>query len=47
MELMKWQVNGDFVLDSGVCCSRLSVGGSNISSNTVALRKLRRPTWRT
>ena len=34
MELMKSQVKGHFVLGSGVDCNPLSVGASNISSNT-------------
>ena len=38
MELMKYQVKGQFVLGSGVGCSLLSVLGSNISSNAVAAR---------
>ena len=46
-EIMKWQVISDFVLGSGVGCSPLSVGGSNISSNTVTVRKPGGPTWRT
>ena len=35
MELMKYQVDGHFVLDGVVGCSPVSVGASNISSNTL------------
>ena len=35
MELMKYQVDGHFVLGGGVGCSPVSVGASNISSNTL------------
>ena len=34
MELMKSQVKGHFMLGSGVDCSPLSAGSSDISSNT-------------
>ena len=40
MELMKPQVKGNFVLGNGVDCSLVSVGVSNISSNTFALSGL-------
>jgi len=46
MELMKSQVEGHFVLASGVDCSPLAAGVSNISSNT-ALPGPGGPTWHT
>jgi hypothetical protein len=47
MELMKSQVKGHFVLGSGVDCSPLSAGVSNISSNSFAVSWSEGPTWRT
>jgi hypothetical protein len=47
MELMESQVKGHFVLGSGVDCSPLSVGVSNISSNTFAVSWSGGLMWRT
>jgi hypothetical protein len=47
MELMKSQVKGYFVLGSGVDCSLVSAGVSNISSNTFAVSWSGGLMWRT
>jgi hypothetical protein len=47
IKFMKQQVEAVFMLGSGVDCSPMSVGGSNISSNTTATRNPGGSTWRT
>jgi hypothetical protein len=47
MKLMKSQVKGHFVLGSGVDCSPLPAGVSNISPNRFAVSWSGGPTWRT
>jgi hypothetical protein len=47
MELMKYQVDGHFVLDGGVGCSPVSVGASNISSNTLPVSRAGGVAWLT